>query len=89
MLRRSCPGADKLESYAKSPSTAGRIATHIEDCPTCRKIVEDFREEAALVAELQASARTEVPPAVRRKLRQIGRDAVLQANNGDPTDADF
>jgi anti-sigma factor RsiW len=83
MLRNRCPRADKLEAFANAPDGAGRLARHVAACPTCHRIVAELREEAALIKELQGAAQAALAPAVRRKLRRIAREAVLEADPGD------
>ncbi len=86
MLRARCPTADKLVAFAKRPAK-GRLSEHVENCPTCRRIVEDFRDEAALVKELRQAATAEPIPSVRRRLQGIAREAVRDPGNGHGPDA--
>ncbi len=80
MFRSPCPTADKLESFAKRPAK-GRLAEHVESCPTCSKIVLDLRDESALFTELQQALAAEPAPSVRRRLQSIAREAVRDPGN--------
>lgn len=90
MFSTRCPTADKLEAFAKT-AKSGCLAEHVRNCPTCRKIVSDFRDEAMLVAELQRAAAAGPAPSIRRRLRNISHEAVFESGNGHrapPEDGD-
>ncbi|QDV89933.1 hypothetical protein RAS2_10080 [Phycisphaerae bacterium RAS2] len=76
MFRSGCPTADKLEVFAKRPEN-GRMEEHVQSCPICHKIIEDLREEAALVDELQRAICDELAPNIRRRLSDLSREAVF------------
>jgi hypothetical protein len=48
-----CPSDAELMEYWRSPSTAGPIGRHVEQCPTCQREIAAFQRAGNLVAGVE------------------------------------